>query len=260
MDDAERTHSVCNDIYAKRFMDEGGMKIYEPFRSEKIPNISNLARCRIIDDYLRDEIKKNDSTEIITIGAGFDSRPYRLAGGNWTEVDEPQIIIYKNEKLPLNECKNKINRIAIDFSNESLSDKLGDIDNARHIVIVIEGVFLYLEPEAINNTLKVIQSIFPKHVLLCELMTKSFFDKFGQSVHSKLVDTGGIFSKKSEKPEEIFINNGYVEVERIPTFKYAAESGALWAVAKIPPFVSSLLLNIFMKDLNGYAVHYFRYR
>jgi len=27
-------------------------------------------------------------------------RPYRLEGGRWTEVDSPELIAYKNERLP----------------------------------------------------------------------------------------------------------------------------------------------------------------
>ena len=42
MDDAERTPSVCNDRYARRFMDEQGLRIFEPFRGETLPNISNI--------------------------------------------------------------------------------------------------------------------------------------------------------------------------------------------------------------------------
>ena len=47
MEEAERKKSVCNDYYAKRFMDEKGMKIFEPFKSETMPNISNITRCRV---------------------------------------------------------------------------------------------------------------------------------------------------------------------------------------------------------------------
>ncbi|MFT5425368.1 MAG: methyltransferase (TIGR00027 family) [Gammaproteobacteria bacterium] len=259
MEDAKRKRSVCNDIYAERFMDERGRNIYEPFKAEKMPNISNITRCRIIDDYVSIELKNNSSINIITIGAGFDTRPYRTTGGNWIELDEPQIINYKNEKLPVEECKNTLRRISIDFANETLTEKLEEIDNSLHTIIVIEGVFMYLDLESIENTLKEIQKIFPKHVLLCDLMTKIFFNKFAQSVHSKLVSTGSKFTDRPHNPEKVFILNKYKLVERVPMFKRAGELGILWEEAKIPAFVIRLLLNLFMKDLNGYSVHYFRF-
>jgi O-methyltransferase involved in polyketide biosynthesis len=259
MDDAKRNRSVCNDVYAHRFMDERGMKIYEPFRSEKMPNISNITRCRIIDDYVSIELTDNNSVNIITIGAGFDTRPYRITGGNWIEVDEPQIISYKNKKLPIEECKNPLRRISIDFASETLTGKLEDVDTSLHTVIVIEGVFMYLDSGSIENTLREIQQMLPEHVLFCDLMTKNFFNKFAKSVHSKLVATGGRFTDRPDNPEKIFILNKYKLIERVPMFNRAGELGILWDEVKIPALAARLMLNLFMKDLSGYSVHHFRY-
>lgn len=255
MEDAKKTPSICNDVYAERFMDERGKQIFEPFKSEKMPNISNIIRCRLIDEYLLAELGENNQLNIITIGAGFDSRPYRLTGGNWLEVDEPQIINYKNEKLPVDECSNPLRRMSIDFAHETLKEKLEEEGASDHTVFVIEGVFMYLEPEAIETTISTIQGLFPRHVLYCDLMTKKFFSKFAQSVHSKLVASGGTFTERPDYPEEIFAQHNYKTIERIPIFRRAGELGILWDEVKIPKFVCELMLNVFLKDLNGYAVH-----
>ena len=255
MEDAKKTPSICNDVYAERFMDESGKQIFEPFKSEIMPNISNITRCRLIDDYLLAELGEDDQLNIITIGAGFDSRPYRLKGGNWLEIDEPQIISYKNEKLPVDECSNPLRRISIDFAHESLNEKLEAEGTGNHTVFVIEGVFMYLELEAIETTINTIQGLFPKHVLYCDLMTKKFFTKFAQSVHSKLVASGGTFSERPDSPEQIFTQHNYKTIERIAMFRRAGELGILWDEVKIPKFVCELMLNVFLKDLNGYAMH-----
>lgn len=130
MEDAQRTWSVCNDHFAKRFMDEQGLAFYEPFRSETMPNISNITRCRIIDDMLRCEIEEN-------AGASFTERP--------------------------------------------------------------------------------------------------------------------------ENPEEIFINNSYIQFDRIAMVKHATQLGLYWNAIKMPKFAAKLLFDVFMKDLDGYAVNRFRY-
>lgn len=259
MEDAERKNSICNDHYARLFMDERAVKIYEPFKSETRPNISNITRCRIIDDIVSGELAKNKNTLIVTIGCGFDTRPYRLSGGDWIEIDEPQIINYKNEKLPVADCKNRLQRIIIDFSRESLRSKLENIGTGQTVIIVIEGVFMYLEPEAINATLKEIRDLFPGHMLLCDLMTKAFFEKYAQSIHSKLVVTGGTFTARPDKPEKIFIENKYIEIDSTPMMKRAMELGLYWSELKTPSFIIRLMLAAFMKDLNGYAVYRFRH-
>lgn len=258
MEDAMRKNPVCNDQYARRFMNERGLEIFEPFRSETMSNITNVTRCRIIDDILREEIYNNVNTTIITIGAGFDTRPYRLQGGKWIELDEPQVIDYKNEKLPVSECKNYLERIPINFSRESLIDKLKIADNNEPAIIVIEGVFMYLEPENILKTIKALQSRFPEHVLLCDLMNKRFFEKFARKIHVKLVETGGTFTTRPEKPAEIFISNHYIETDHIPINRHARELGIYKDILNIPLFVSRII-GLLMKGLDGYAIHRFHF-
>ena len=47
MRDAERSNPVCDDVYAKAFMNEDGLRILEAFKDETNPNASNVARHRI---------------------------------------------------------------------------------------------------------------------------------------------------------------------------------------------------------------------
>lgn len=257
MDDARRKRPVCNDIHAHKFMDPRGLEIYQPFRAETMPNISNISRCRIIDDEIASALANNTSTTVITIGAGFDTRPYRLDGGNWIEFDEPQIIEYKNDRLPVTQCANSLTRVPIDFARDSLLEKLAPIEASENVVVVVEGVFMYLDAQSIENTLRQVQQRFSKHLLLCDLMTRNFFDKFAQRVHAKLVATGGHFSERPDDPTEIFRQYNYRLRQAVPMFERASEVGVLWDEVKIPAMVMRLLLNVFMKDLQGYAVHRF---
>ena len=257
--DAEHPRSLCNDHFAKRFMDARGLQIFAPFRSETMPNISNTLRCHIIDEAVRSQLLEHPDSLIITVGAGFDTRPYRIKGGEWVEIDEPQIMTYKNEKMPIAECTNNLTRISIDFANETLTEKLAAYRQHQHIIIVIEGVFMYLENDAIETTIKQLQTLFPKHILLCDLMTKKMFDQFARSVHDKLVVAGARFTARPDNPAAIFTQHGYVEHSCTPMFKRAAELGVLWDRAKIPAPIAKLLFHTIMKNINGYAVHRFEF-
>ncbi|MDH3219001.1 MAG: class I SAM-dependent methyltransferase [Gammaproteobacteria bacterium] len=257
MDDAKRDRSVCNDIYAHKFMDARGLEIYQPFRSETMPNLSNIARCRIIDERVSAELHKSPSTTVITIGAGFDTRPYRLRGCRWIELDEPQVIEYKQQRLSESECENPLTRIAIDLASEALLEKLSRVEPTSPVVIVIGGVFMNLDPAALAQTLQQVQRRFPRHALLCDLMTRRFFDKFAQSVHGKLVAAGGQFSDRPENPAEIFLQHNYRLTESVPMLRRANEPGLLWDELRVPSIIFSLVLNVFKRDLQGYAVHRF---
>src|SRR5262249_46217450 len=90
--DAERKDAIVGDAYARFFMSDLGVDVVNRFRRHARANTTNLTRHRIIDDWLRKELKDDPDTSVILLGAGFDTRAYRFAGGNWFEVAEPAVI------------------------------------------------------------------------------------------------------------------------------------------------------------------------
>lgn len=232
MQDAEHVNPVCGDMYAKKFMNEEGLRVYQAFKGETKPNACNIARCRIIDDILRQELLVNPDLQIILIGAGFDSRAYRLSGGRWIELDEPQIIIHKNERLPIADCNNPLQRIPIDFQADSLEQKLSPFSGASPVAIVIEGVFMYLKEDEIGQLLHVLRRSFAAHKLICDLLDRKFFEKYVREVHEKIVSIGASFNVM-DVPERLFINNGYLITEKVSLVGGAIALGAIKA-PKIP--------------------------
>lgn len=251
MQDAERDKPICGDVYAKAFMNEDGLRIFEKFKDETGPNSSNVARHRIIDDLLRQDLAAHSDLRIVIIGAGFDSRAYRLKGGTWVELDEPQMIAYKNERLPVADAQNELHRVAIDFSTESLEDKLSPfVGRGGPVVVVVEGVFMYLEQQAIEQLLQTLRRLFPQHKLICDLMTKRFFEKYGRKIHEKLTGMGATFKFTADNPEEIFVKNGYQRLDQIsPVVKSTEFEGR-----KIPKILFRTLLRTLA---SGYAIYVF---
>lgn len=233
MQDAERERPVCGDTYARLFMNEEGLQILRLFKDESRPNLSNVARHRVIDDLLRRELAANPNLTVVIIGAGFDTRAFRLKGGTWIELDEPQVISYKEERLPASTCENELQRISIDFAADSLAQKLASFSGRAPVMIVIEGVLMYLEEAAISRTLQILRDLFPQHKLICDLMTRDFFESAASSIHEKLTGMGASFKFTADNPEEVFLNNGYRELEQISII----EQGVLLDAGNIPPEV-----------------------
>jgi methyltransferase (TIGR00027 family) len=253
MRDAERSSPVCGDTYAKVFMNEEGLRILEAFKDETNPNASNVARHRIIDDLLRGELRADPGLRVLIIGAGFDSRAYRLGGGEWVEFDEPQVIAYKEERLPASDCGNELRRVPVDFSTDSLEDKLSPCAGSGPFAVVIEGVFMYLEEEAIARLLQTLRRLFPRHKLVCDLMDREFFEQYGRTMHEKLTGLGASFRFTADNPEEVFLKSGYVRAERIPI----VERAVLFESAQIPEDVLKTILPTLP---GGYAIHVFESR
>jgi methyltransferase (TIGR00027 family) len=251
MQDAESAAPVCGDVYAKVFMNDEGLRILEKFKDEVNPNTSNVARARLIDDLLREELQANPDLRVVLIGAGFDSRAYRLNGGTWIELDEPQVIAYKNERLPVSQAQNQLQRIAIDFATETVAEKLAKFaGDGGPTVIVIEGVFMYLDEQTIRQLLQTLHRLFPQHKLICDLMTRKFFEKYGRAIHEKLTGMGAMFKFTVDKPEELFLKSGYRRVACFSVVEKSAEYRSR--------NILRLIARTFLRTLTrGYAVYVF---
>jgi len=252
MQDAESAHPVIGDHYAKRLMSAEGLQYWEEFKEFKMPNAANTARPYIIDGYLKELLATHPDSTVIIIGAGLDSRAYRFKGATWIEIDEPAVLEYKNEKLPVSECPNALERVAINFETEKLADKLMPYRNREHIIIIIEGVFMYLSMAQREALLTTITTLFPDHIVFCDLMSKKFFDKLGKPIHEKFKAHGASFTDMMDDPAALFLKYNYRQVAKVSTIKKAVELG----LAKLPKIVLLLM----GKLLNGYSIYEFTYK
>jgi methyltransferase (TIGR00027 family) len=250
--DASLTKPVCGDSYAHIFMDEEAKKVWHEFQDQLRPNSSNAARHAIIDQQVQEALTADPTSKVVVVGAGFDSRAFRLKGGQWIEVDEPQIINVKELKLPPSKSQNKLTRIPIDFGKESLSDKLEPHRTEQLTHVIIEGVLMYLNDDKRLGLLKILQSNFPRHIVYCDLMRRSFFERYSKPIHAKIVGLGATFTELKEQPENIFLENGYKQLSSVSIPEYASKYGKL----DIPRF----MVKYFLKTLRrGYLVNRFEY-
>lgn len=224
MQDAAMENPICGDAYAKLFMNDYGQRIYDKFTQETISRVSMTVRHRIIDEVLRQMLLSTDNVCFVTIGAGFDSRPYRLAGGTWFELDEPQLITYKNRHLPASKCTNRLRRIPIDFCADSLEEKLSLVSHTGPIVFILEGIFIYLNENETRKLIKTLNKLFPEHLLVCDLVNRDMVEKYGTTLRDIAGEMSASF-KAVDQPELIFSTSGYQVERRISLVEVSVELG-----------------------------------
>ncbi len=227
MQDAESDSPICGDNYAKYFINDHGMEVLDRFQGIETHRIGNLARHKIIDDLINDELSRHPDLTAILIGAGFDTRSFRLDGGTWVEIDEPAIIDYKNSCLPAADCKNPLVRIPHRFSGDSLEQSLGPYKHGRHIVIIIEGVFRYLDKKDINDLFPALQGIFSKYKLICDLMSHAFNEIYADATRDIIKQMGAPVKFSMDRPELFFQDMNHRLVDKISVVKYAVDNNLL---------------------------------
>ena len=249
--DAAEARPILGDTFAQRFMNDGAKAVWEEFTSFTKANASNAARHAMIDEHLRRALAADPQATIVIIGAGFDTRAFRLRGGHWFEIDEPEILTYKEAGCRLCTAPNPLQRIAIEFAREPLAEKLAMITAPSSVHIVIEGVLMYLTREQRLSLLKTVSERFPHHTIYCDLMSQPFFEKYSRDIHVKIAGMGATFTEMEDAPERLFTDNGYTMVDSASVPLHAAEHANIG----IPVFA----LRYFMRTLrDGYVVAVFR--
>ncbi|HEX4384340.1 MAG TPA: class I SAM-dependent methyltransferase, partial [Myxococcales bacterium] len=150
--DARSKEPICGDKLAERFMTAEATAVYEQFKKLKNRNASNVTRHRIIDDLLRERLRGDAALRVLLLGAGFDTRAFRLEGGDWLEVDQLPIIEQKEGALPSERSPNPLRRIGIDFEPASLEVALSVWGEPRPTVVVMESVSMYLDDGQLLQT------------------------------------------------------------------------------------------------------------
>lgn len=207
--DAQRPDSLLNDVYAERFMGEEGKQVFEQFRHLAVPIGGHQVRCRLIDDLVRAKLTADPNIRVVLVGAGFDSRAFRLKGGRWVEIDEQAVIDRKEVVAAAASCPNPLERVPINFARDRLADKLARYATSEPAVVICEGVTMYMEPEQKDATAETLQAAFPRHWLFADLMTREFAQRYGRGMSEVLASIGTGFRGLESEPIGRFERHGY---------------------------------------------------
>ncbi len=124
-----------------------------------------IARTKYFDELFQ-QCLNDGFTQIVLLGAGYDSRAYRFAGKSCDaaiyEVDAPatqqekhRILLDGDVTIPAN-----IRYIPVDFEYDNLFEKLAEAGYNGDVptLFICEGVTFYLSPKAVVGMLEAISS------------------------------------------------------------------------------------------------------
>jgi methyltransferase (TIGR00027 family) len=117
-----------------------------------------IGRTLYLDDALRRALE-GGVEQVVILGTGFDSRPYRIPGIEKTrvfEVDQPGTIAWKQTclKKMLGALPEHVVFVPIDFNQQYLVDELAaaGFGEGAKTFFIWEGVTQYITPEAVDAT------------------------------------------------------------------------------------------------------------
>lgn len=144
---------------------------------------AQVCRTRFIDQAVQ-EVLSGGIKQFVILGAGFDTRPYRLPGIEQVkvyEVDLPSVQNVKKERLQehFGKLPENITFIPIDFDTQSLEEVFSrtSFNPSVPAVFVWEGVTQYLSEESVRQTLSFIGKSAPGSIVLFTYVLKSIIEK-----------------------------------------------------------------------------------
>lgn len=144
---------------------------------------AQICRTRYIDDAVQAALSQGIG-QVVILGAGLDTRPYRLPGMDDVKVFEVDLPAVQNDK------KKKIKKhfgrlpenvafIPIDFDTQSLEAVFAEttFDSSRPTVFIWEGVTQYVSEEAVHRTLAFVGKSAPEGIIVFTYVLKSIIER-----------------------------------------------------------------------------------
>ncbi len=133
-----------------------------------------IARTAFFDQVLVDALAEK-LPQLVLLGAGYDSRPYRLssrlAGCAVFELDAPATQLRKREMLERGGVRvpGNVKFVPIDFAADRLEKRLleAGFSIEKRALFVWEGVTYYLPAEAVDRVLKAVRSVSVEGSSIC---------------------------------------------------------------------------------------------
>ena len=142
-----RPDGLVRDPFAERLAGERGLGI-----ARTLPGLERMCfgigiRSCFLDHLVPDAISQYGIATVLSIGAGLDSRPWRLelpAALRWIEVDFPEMLDYKDAVMDSVAPRCRRERMSADITEAAGREKVFAAAGDGPTLMITEGLLMYL--------------------------------------------------------------------------------------------------------------------
>ncbi len=142
-------------------------------RDELVVHIT--LRAKRYDEYALAFLKAHPDGVIVNLACGLDSRFERIDNGKlvFYDLDLPEMIAFKRQFYKETE---RYHMLSSDVLDHAWMEKVTQAGK-RPVLFLAEGLFMYLQPQAVKELVLALQKHFPGSELVCEVVTAMFARK-----------------------------------------------------------------------------------
>lgn len=188
---------------------------------DKAMSYGVIARTIVLDEMVGRYLSEHPKTVVINIASGMDTRCYRMEGKylRWYNVDLPETMEIREKFLTESGPIYQIEKSAMDAS---YMDEI--ITDGENVLVVIEGLSMYLSEEDVLQMFSIIEKNFPEVTVMVETMSpfvvRHIKEKSIEGSNAKF--TWGI-------------KNGKLLQQLVPAFSYKGEVSLVEGMKKMMP-------------------------
>jgi methyltransferase (TIGR00027 family) len=205
-------------------------------RDRQFPGVIGglICRTRYIDDALKDALREG-CKQVVILGAGFDSRAYRIPGvekARVFEVDHPGTQIWKQKclKRMVGTLPSHVTFVPIDFDQQELKNEIMKASFRTDVktFFIWEGVTQYITEEAVDATFQYVSyTAAPGSKIVFTYIHRDIIDGsvrsgLGQKLVSLAQRLGEpwLFGFNREELPRYLAERGFVPIEDVGDLEY----------------------------------------
>ena len=147
-------------------------------RQDRLMADGVVLRTLTLDPLVAGYMATHPGCTVVNIACGLDTRFQRLDDGHvtWYDLDLPDVISLRRRLL---EDGERHRTIAVSALDPAWPDQLEDSEASSDVLVIIEGLSMYLEQDEVRALMDIIAVRLPGATVLIEVMPR-LFQKYGR--------------------------------------------------------------------------------
>lgn len=157
---------ILKDSMAEKIWEQEGFAFHGKAKSKWL-GYNMAMRAKVFDDWTEEMLRNNLDALVLHIGCGLDSRCLRINEKyvNWIDGDFPDVIQTRKQYFEESE-----NYHMIPF-NAAKPEMVADLPDAAVVIVVLEGISMYLKNEELNAFFRAIEAKYRAVHILMDVYT-----------------------------------------------------------------------------------------
>lgn len=234
--ESKRKDAIIKDLKSEEILEKIDYD-FSKFKKFEESHLGTIIRTKIIDEVIKNIIEKSDTNTftIINLGAGLDTRVNRFIKENifWFDIDFENVI--KLRKFFFPELENNKNYTSISSSILDY-DWIKRVKNTGTVIIISEGVLMYINENDIKKLIENISNNFPNSHFIFDTIP-TFFSK-RTKFHSAVKQTNATFKWGLNKPSDIEKLSFHIKF--IKSYSYINYFKKRWGIIHLVKYIPFL--------------------